>query len=128
MLTLLLRGLYNIGIIFGAIGMVAAMGFCAVTVTHGLNEMLSDHTTESPVVRRAVEDVITKRTSNLIASRRLPVLKPIVSTLYTGAIEVLTLFQIPGLTAPLGHFPIILIAVFISQIVHEFGHGIAAAV
>ena len=47
---------------------------------------------------------------------------------YHGANGGLDPFQIPGLTVPLGHLPVVLIAVFISQIVHEFGHAIAAAV
>ena len=93
-ITSLLRGLYNIGIIFGAIGILAAMGLCAVTVWHGLNNMLSDHTPESPVVRRAVESVINKRAPNLLASRRWPLLKPIVSAPdITGQMEVLTHFR-----------------------------------
>ncbi|KAI6044525.1 hypothetical protein EDC04DRAFT_314361 [Pisolithus marmoratus] len=34
---------------------------------------------------------------------------------------------IPGVTVPLSHFPIILLALCICQIVHEAGHAIAAA-
>jgi len=34
---------------------------------------------------------------------------------------------IPGLTAPLSHLPLILLALSIAQIVHEAGHAIAAA-
>lgn len=35
--------------------------------------------------------------------------------------------QIPGVTVPLGHLPVIVIAVFLSQVVHELGHAIAGA-
>ncbi|KAF8066825.1 hypothetical protein FPV67DRAFT_1496653 [Lyophyllum atratum] len=35
---------------------------------------------------------------------------------------------IPGVTVPLAHLPVILLAVFLAQIVHEFGHAIAAAI
>ncbi|KIK63925.1 hypothetical protein GYMLUDRAFT_83340 [Collybiopsis luxurians FD-317 M1] len=40
-----------------------------------------------------------------------------------------TLIQpiIPGVTVPLSHLPIILIAVFLCQIVHELGHAVAGA-
>ncbi|KAF7377731.1 Histone acetyltransferase [Mycena sanguinolenta] len=34
---------------------------------------------------------------------------------------------IPGWTVPLNHLPVILLAVFLSQIVHELGHAFAAA-
>ncbi|KAF8958412.1 hypothetical protein BDZ97DRAFT_1668560 [Flammula alnicola] len=34
---------------------------------------------------------------------------------------------IPGVTVPLGHLPVIIVAVFISQVIHELGHTIAAA-
>ncbi|KAG6833021.1 hypothetical protein H0H87_012279 [Tephrocybe sp. NHM501043] len=34
---------------------------------------------------------------------------------------------IPGITVPLAHLPLILLAVFLAQIVHELGHALAAA-
>ena len=35
--------------------------------------------------------------------------------------------QIPGYTVPISHLPIIILAVFLSQAIHEFGHALAAA-
>ncbi|KAJ6467002.1 hypothetical protein C8R45DRAFT_910136 [Mycena sanguinolenta] len=99
---------YNIGSVVCVLGTGAVVGLLVWNCGHGILPLI--HSTLSPsasvpLLKRGV-DVVEKT----VAPRDMGI-KPI----------------IPGWTVPLNHFPVILLAVFLSQIVHEVGHAFAAA-
>ncbi|KAJ7602419.1 hypothetical protein FB45DRAFT_966468 [Roridomyces roridus] len=93
---------YNLGCICGGLGVIIALGLLVWNCSQTLLPLL--HSTR-PVglVKRGLELVEEAATQNSI--------QPL----------------IPGLTVPLSHLPAILAAVFFSQIVHELGHAVSAA-
>ncbi|TFK37045.1 peptidase family M50-domain-containing protein [Crucibulum laeve] len=118
-LAAVLRGFYDIGTVAGMLGMLLSLGFLAWTCA-GYALLLARKVIAPPgmgmplevggFVKRGLEEGMGGESgeSGLGAFGVTPI--------------------IPGVTVPLNHFPIILVAVFVSQIVHELGHAIAAAV
>ncbi|KAF8816408.1 hypothetical protein BYT27DRAFT_7127826 [Phlegmacium glaucopus] len=104
---------YDIGTVFGALGIVVvvmALFWICTSSAWTLLQKLSlarDGTGTSDIMKRAVPELETS--------------KP----LHVSSLEITPI--IPGVTVPLAHLPIILVAVFLSQIFHEFGHILAAA-
>ncbi|KAJ7176575.1 hypothetical protein C8R46DRAFT_39915 [Mycena filopes] len=92
----------------GVLGTVASLGLLLWNCTHSLApwiHILIAPSSPAPLLKRGMEmlhETITPHAS---------VIKPI----------------IPGVTVPLNHLPVILLAVFLSQLVHEFGHAVSAA-
>ncbi|KAF8128436.1 hypothetical protein EV363DRAFT_423617 [Boletus edulis] len=107
---ILLR-LYDLGSFIGIIGML--VGFCLLffTVASSSSELLRTGRggSTSTLMKRALHHGdITLPTA---PPSNAPRINPI----------------IPGLTVPLSHLPLILVALTISQVVHEAGHAITAA-
>jgi len=126
----LFKGGYNLGIVFGAVGMIAAVVICLSSFWFVFQEWLyaSGYVdTGGPTLlkRMTMEDASTL-THNSFS--RFATVKPIVCIHKVCSVKCNSPpAQIPGLTVPLNHLPIILFGVFISQVVHEFGHAIGAA-
>ncbi|KAG5645952.1 hypothetical protein DXG03_004744 [Asterophora parasitica] len=111
---------YSFGSLLGLIGMLCALGFLcttgcvsAVSIARKLWPVAGTYTGTSSegfggLVKRSLDSV---EDSGVLPSDGSWI-KPI----------------IPGVTVPLSHLPAILSAVFLSQVIHEFGHAIAAAI
>ncbi|KAG7095133.1 hypothetical protein E1B28_005914 [Marasmius oreades] len=69
---------------------------------------------------------VTERSSSLSVQKRDD-MELSRGTMTTPASKVFIIPIIPGLTVPFVHLPVILLAVFLCQIFHEFGHVISAA-
>ncbi|KAJ7083720.1 hypothetical protein B0H15DRAFT_850488 [Mycena belliarum] len=99
---------YNVGCAVGVLGTFLSLGLLLWTVGDSI----------VPIVHAALRPPTPPSSSALLLKRgleeaagRSAVIKPI----------------IPGVTVPLGHLPSILLAVFLSQIIHELGHAVSAA-
>ncbi|KAJ7254704.1 hypothetical protein B0H12DRAFT_1114912 [Mycena haematopus] len=115
---------YNLGSIVGVLGIVAAVGLLIWNCGHAILPLVQGKLSPSvptPLLKRGVEVV-----ENSVAPRDNGI-KPIVCLRQLSCGTHLLLAQIPGWTVPLNHLPVILMAVFLSQIVHELGHIFAAA-
>ena len=124
---------YDFGTVFGAVGIVVAVGtllwICASSAWTLLQKMSFardsiDISDISHLMKREISD------SSLHGSSPYLEITPIVSLASSRSfhypVHVINP-QIPGVTVPLAHLPIIFLAVFLSQIFHEFGHVLAAA-
>ncbi len=126
----LFKGIYNFGIVFGAVGMLTAIVICLSSFWFVFQEWLYaggyvDTAGPTLLKRMTMEDASTL-THNSFS--RFPAVKPIVCIHKVCSVQCISSpAQIPGLTVPLSHLPIILFGVFISQVIHELGHAIAAA-
>ncbi|KIK93106.1 hypothetical protein PAXRUDRAFT_145793 [Paxillus rubicundulus Ve08.2h10] len=114
MLRQTLLRLYDLGSLISVIGMLAA--FClllSTTVTLSLDVLRTRHVSHqntSVVARRGVhrdEDTFSSNAPGHNAFTIHPI--------------------IPGVTVPFSHLPLILLALGVSQIIHEAGHAITAA-
>jgi S2P endopeptidase len=120
---------YDLGAVFGAVGIVVAVAtllwICTSSAWTLLQKMSLARNNDgtSDLMKRE-----TSSKSSLHASSPYLEITPIVSlaSFFQYPINVI-IPQIPGVTVPLAHFPIIFLAVFLSQIFHEFGHVLAAA-
>ncbi|KAK7434046.1 hypothetical protein VKT23_020372 [Stygiomarasmius scandens] len=102
---------YNFGVFFGLLGMICALGVLLYTAGSSVWSLLlyqvkAPETQVSHVKRALVEEETIQTNS---ASEGF--IQPI----------------IPGVTVPLSHLPLILAAVFICQLIHEFGHLLSGA-
>ena len=124
---------YDLGAVFGAVGSVVAvvtlLCICTSSAWTLLQKMsLARNSDVIPDISHLMKREISSKSSPHVSSPYLEI-TPIVSlaSLFQYRINVITTPQIPGVTVPVAHFPIILLAVFLSQIFHEFGHVLAAA-
>ena len=124
---------YDLGTVFGAVGIVVAVAtllwICASSAWTLLQKMSlargsNDFSDISHLMKRETSE------SSLHASSPYLEITPIVSLAsfrpFRYPVNVINP-QIPGVTVPFAHLPIIFLAVFLSQIFHEFGHVLAAA-
>ncbi|KAF9524954.1 peptidase family M50-domain-containing protein [Crepidotus variabilis] len=110
----LLQSLYGFGVLLGVLGMVTAV-ICLLWMATSsvwylleiLNLRVKTREQDSSIYARDLSSTLESSTIR----RSFATLTPI----------------IPGVTVPLSHLPSIVIAVFISQLVHELGHAIAGA-
>ncbi|KAF9005409.1 peptidase family M50-domain-containing protein [Cyathus striatus] len=109
----LLRTIYDAGVIVGTLGMLLALGFLLWTTAHGTFNLLQFHNHESGTFSKRSLDGLSSDSVSGVSG-------------YTGNSIIMPI--IPGVTVPFSHIPAILFAVFYSQVVHEFGHAVAAAV
>ncbi|KAF8234469.1 hypothetical protein L208DRAFT_1393838 [Tricholoma matsutake] len=114
MLSKALMTFYDLGSVFGILGML--IGLILLSWTCGLSSLslATKISNYSNTIPRSVTTGLARRSLEGAAAS-LPKYESFIKPI------------IPGLTVPLAHLPIILIAVFFTQIVHEFGHAIAAA-
>ncbi|KIM43629.1 hypothetical protein M413DRAFT_18068 [Hebeloma cylindrosporum] len=113
-LSAALRWFYDLGSVSGAIGMLVALaGLLWIFVTSGLTlfNKISAHGIDSS----SHGQTLLKRTLETLADNTPNSHPPLVTAI------------IPGITVPLSHLPLIICAVFLSQIIHELGHALAAA-
>ncbi|KDR70284.1 hypothetical protein GALMADRAFT_255189 [Galerina marginata CBS 339.88] len=116
--NIFLRWFYNIGSVLSAIGMLAALGglvwMCGDSAQRILQKLslreAGNPSNAHHLVRRMLENTMNSTPLRTLPSR-FSNITPI----------------IPGVTVPISDLPIIVLAVFLSQIVHELGHAIAAA-
>ncbi|KAF9465401.1 hypothetical protein BDZ94DRAFT_1320225 [Collybia nuda] len=110
--TRALKLLYDVGCLLGVLGMLAGLGAllwtCGQTLYILAQKIMANSTQSPDFVKRAV---MSQAHEQSLPQEYKSFIKPI----------------IPGMTVPLSHLPLILFAVFLAQIVHEFGHAIAAA-
>ncbi|KAF5366299.1 hypothetical protein D9758_005736 [Tetrapyrgos nigripes] len=103
---------YDIGVFFGVLGMVLAIGFLVYTAGMSgvelVKEVYSTQTQQPGRVQFVKRDVLEETHTN---SNSESFIQPI----------------IPGVTVPLSHLPLIIGAVFIGQLVHELGHLFSGA-
>ncbi|KAF8154677.1 hypothetical protein B0H34DRAFT_783787 [Crassisporium funariophilum] len=110
---------YNLGTVVGILGMLtglAVLFWLSASSVWNLFQMLSNR---GPITiydtldlaRRSVDNDNITPTPGIDSTSQYLRITPI----------------IPGVTVPLGHLPLILVAVFISQVIHELGHALAAA-
>lgn len=50
----------------------------------------------------------------------------ITSRMYADSQHIL-IIQIPGVTVPISHLPLLVLALIVNQFIHEFGHALTAA-
>ncbi|KAF9042911.1 hypothetical protein BJ165DRAFT_1348532 [Panaeolus papilionaceus] len=118
----LVSGLYTAGSVLSVIGAFLAVGVLLWTWSTLIRDSLKIFIPNTPAEAPLSLTGLAKRTlgeaggqvqSSTTPSTSLPLnITPI----------------IPGVTVPMSHFPLLLLAVFISQLLHEAGHAIAGAV
>ncbi|KAJ7705293.1 hypothetical protein B0H17DRAFT_1037545 [Mycena rosella] len=105
---------YNVGCAMGLLGTLLSLGLLLWTCGNALVPLaraallsLSPSLQSSPalLLKRGLDSAVEE------AAARSTMIKPL----------------IPGVTVPLNHLPAILLAVFLSQIIHELGHAVSAA-
>ncbi|KIJ60749.1 hypothetical protein HYDPIDRAFT_98042 [Hydnomerulius pinastri MD-312] len=114
LLKLMLVWLYDLGSIVSIAGMLTALGLLLWT-TVALSRSVFQ--TQSTYVRSAT--ILAKRGLEYV-DNAIPSIAPANDALAVNPI-------IPGVTVPLSHLPLIILALCVSQIVHEAGHAITAA-
>ncbi|KAH7890390.1 hypothetical protein F5I97DRAFT_1799357 [Phlebopus sp. FC_14] len=101
---------YDLGSFLSAIGMLVALGLLAwTTITLSASVLEQRSATTS--------GVLSKRGTELLGDSSRT------SSSHSFAVNLI----IPGVTVPLAHLPMILLALCMSQVVHEAGHAFTAA-
>ncbi|KAI0635430.1 hypothetical protein C8Q77DRAFT_1108050 [Trametes polyzona] len=108
-----LQGAYDVGSVLGILGMLGSVSLLLWTTAQLFASVYNSSTTSSPVVPTAN---IRKRDTFAVEQ----------SSTDLGSKAALQLI-IPGLTTPLHHLPLLLVALLTAQVVHECGHAVAAA-
>jgi len=111
-----LRVFYDLGSVFGIFGMLVGLGLllwtCGLSVLSLAGKVLEN----SSNMPSSDSSGLTRRDLGTVGEA-VPLTE---DTLSVKPI-------IPGVTVPVAHVPLILVAVFLVQVVHEFGHAITAA-
>jgi S2P endopeptidase len=130
---------YDLGAIAGGVGQTAAIILSAFTVfqlaqalymSNSVNQAKVLAAISSPLERRLLSSIEGTSTSAsaITLDTNSMLLQPIVSILYTLMPHCThNNRQIPGVTVPTSHLWPILIALFVTQVIHEAGHYISAA-
>ncbi|KAJ7489474.1 hypothetical protein FB451DRAFT_1225027 [Mycena latifolia] len=102
---------YNAGYYMGLLGTLLSLGLLLWTCGNALMPLA--HATLISPSPPSSPALLLKRGLEVVeeAAARTTIIKPL----------------IPGVTVPLSHLPTILLAVFLSQIIHELGHAVSAA-
>lgn len=132
--------LYDCGSLAGSIGSLAALGLLGVTTYRSLHLLIdSNHVTTNtrlsetgPLLYKRDDGSQGLLTEYPPSERSTPL--HIIVSLYLAlccCVDPNTFSlqqsQLPGVTVPLSHLPILLFALFVSQAIHEVGHAITAA-
>ncbi|RSH84344.1 uncharacterized protein EHS24_005864 [Apiotrichum porosum] len=118
------KAFYNVGAVAGVIGSGVATAGTAWAVRAAWTAVWAEaeaHAIEqSSVVKRGIDAAAAAgvHASNVG-------LEPLVSGFRPCVVGLTP--QIPGVTAPLSHLPTLLLAFVIAQLIHEWGHAVAAA-
>lgn len=112
-----LRKFYSTGNLFGVLGMFG--GITVLTWTTVKLLYITLYGPNSPL------NTFTKRAA-VPEPADLP-FQLIVRLCYVQKSFSSSNIQIPGITAPIGHLPILLLALFVGQTIHELGHAISAS-
>ncbi|KAI0666366.1 hypothetical protein C8Q78DRAFT_984221 [Trametes maxima] len=109
-----LRFAYDVGSVLGVMGMAGSVLLLAWTTVQLASSLysrpgLSDSLPQSGVLHK--RDILDDEDSVVHPAQAAPALQLI----------------IPGLTTPLHHLPLLLIALLTTQVIHECGHAVAAA-
>ena len=133
--TTTLRVIFDSGIVVALLGMVVALAVLLWTFMQLARSSVVDLVPVSvgvlPRVKRAYDSTyapptVTQRTTTdipvqLLVRRSHPSLIPTVN------IHTYQPTQLPGITLPLSHFPLLISALFFSQAIHEAGHALSGA-
>lgn len=130
----LLKLTYDLGIFFGAMGIVVAvvalLWMCTSSAWMLLQKMSIANSNGPSDISHLMKRSDLETSKSPRASFPYLEITPIVSLASSQLLYYpynLNYPQIPGVTVPVTHLPIIFLAVFLSQIFHEFGHVLAAA-
>jgi S2P endopeptidase len=133
--TTTLRVIFDSGIVVAMLGMVLALAVLLWTFMQLARRSVADLVPVSagvpPRVKRAYDSsyappTVTQRTSTDIPVQLL-VRRSYSSLMPTANVRTHPLTQIPGITLPLSHFPLLISALFFSQAIHEAGHALSGA-
>lgn len=119
------RVCYDIGSFVGVLGTIS--GLCILGMTCG--QVLSVVLSQPQELGESLVKRDTTGYGDAMSGHRAFAVHALVHILsHLHYLENLTLFiQIPGVTVPFSHMPIMLLALFVAQCVHELGHAVAAA-
>lgn len=133
--TTTLRVIFDSGIVVALLGMVVALAVLLWTFMQLARRSVVDLVPVSvgvlPRVKRAYESTyappaVTHRTATDIPVQLL-VRRSYSSLIPTANIHTYQPIQVPGITLPLSHFPLLICALFFSQTIHEAGHALSGA-
>ena len=128
-----LRAAFDLGIVISLLGMVVALALLSWTFMLLARRLMADLVPPSPDIHthvkrayqndympptlpaRAPTDITVQLLVRLDYLTRIKPTHPSIRT------------QIPGITLPLSHLPILVGALFFSQAIHEAGHALSAA-
>ncbi|KAF9561721.1 hypothetical protein CPC08DRAFT_707231 [Agrocybe pediades] len=109
------KSFYDIGSIFSAFGMAISLaGLLWISFNSGWMLFLAIYGKDA-----------SPSLANHLSKRAIDAEGAIPPSVTSTSPEIIPI--IPGVTVPLGHLPLIVIAVFLSQLVHELGHAVAGA-
>jgi S2P endopeptidase len=126
-----LRAAFDLGIVISLLGMVVALALLSWTFMLLARRLVADLVPPSPDIHTHVK----RAYQNDYISPTLPAREPVdipVQLLvrvdhFARIIPTHPSTQIPGVTLPLSHLPILIGALFFSQTIHEAGHAVCAA-
>lgn len=129
-LPTVLRVAFDLGIVISLLGMVVALAMLSWTFILLARRLMADLFPPSPDihthVKRAYQNDYITPTLPARAPADIPV-QLLVRLDYLARIIPTHSSQIPGVTLPLSHLPILIGALFFSQAIHEAGHALSAA-
>ena len=136
--TTALRVIFDLGTVVSLLGMVFALAVLVWTFAQLARKSVADLVPQSagvyPRAKRAYDSTYapppaTPRTTTDIPVQLLVRTSHlfILSAHAYGGFSHQPPTQIPGITLPLSHFPMLLSALFFSQAIHEAGHALSAA-
>ncbi|THH07642.1 hypothetical protein EW145_g3246 [Phellinidium pouzarii] len=102
---IVLKTFYDVGSVFGVLGMLLGIAILALTFSKLLVPTSAMDISGSNHRKRSNSESPTSAQSGFV-------LNPI----------------IPGVTVPFSHLPVLLIALFVAQCIHEAGHALSAAI
>ncbi|KAH9896548.1 hypothetical protein C8Q73DRAFT_686015 [Cubamyces lactineus] len=113
---LVLQAVYDMGSLLGGLGMLGSVTLLLWTTAQLCSTLYSpqSHSAESSP-------------SRVFSKRDAPSDEIMTNSVSGGHTSPALQLIIPGLTTPLHHLPLLLVALLITQIIHECGHAVAAA-
>jgi len=129
----ILRVVFDLGIVVSLLGMAFSLAVLVWTFVQLARKSVADLVPQSagvqPRAKRAYDSIyappptVTPRTTTDIPVQLLVRTSYLYFSLWRTHLPT----QIPGVTLPLSHFPLLISALFFSQAIHEAGHALSAA-